>query len=269
MESRGIPDHTRSPTAGSGPSDRRRTIPLLVAAICACEVVLVFVNLAAGVVLDAVVLGAILSLQAVGPGRLDARAMVPLALVPLLRLLSLTMPLPGIPPIYWTGLVGAPLAIGGALAARAAGLGREELGLRMSPWLPQVAIAALGLPAGLAVWSIGRPTPLLEAGATPAETILVAFLLVVFVAVTEEFIFRGVVQAGLSIAYAQGAVLMGAILYGTLYLGSLSFGYAALMTLVGLVHGLLVRRTGSIVGVCASHAILVLGAFLAWPALLR
>lgn len=251
-----------------GPADRQGAIPLLVAAICACEVVLVFVNLALGVLLDAIVLGAILWLQAVSPGHLERRTMVPLALVPLLRILSLTMPLPGIPPVYWTGLVGAPLAIGAVLAARAAGLGRGDLGLKRSPWLPQVAIAALGLPAGLAAWLIGVPTPFVEDGATPAEIILVALLLVVFVAVTEEFIFRGVVQAGLSVAYARGAVLMGAVLYGTLYLASLSLGYAVFMTLIGLLFGLLADRTGSIVGVCASHAILVLGAFLAWPALL-
>jgi hypothetical protein len=124
MESRGTPDHTRSPKADSGPAARPSEIPLLVAAICASEVVLVFVNVAAGVVLDAVVLGMILTLQGMRSGR-ERRAMVPLALVPLLRILSLTMPLPGIPPVYWTGLIGAPLALGGVLAARAVGLGRE------------------------------------------------------------------------------------------------------------------------------------------------
>lgn len=267
MESRGRPNPARSANADSGLADRQGAIPLLVAAICACEVVLVFVNLALGVLLHAIVLGAILSLQAMRSGR-DGRAMVALALVPLLRLLSLTMPLPGIEPVYWIGLVGTPLSIGGFLAARAAGLGLDEVGLKRSPWLPQVAITALGVPAGLAAWYSRGPTPFVADGATPGEIILIACLLVVFVAVTEEFIFRGVVQAGLSGAYARGAVLMGAILYGALYLGSLSFGYAVSMTLIGLLYGLLVQRTGSIVGVCASHAILVLGAFLAWPTLL-
>jgi len=267
MASGNIADRAKLPRVDSSSTAHPSAFPLLIAAICASEVVLVFVNVAAGVVLDAVVLVAILSLQAMRPGR-DGRAMVTLALVPLLRILSLTMPVPGIPPVYWAGLIGAPLALGGMLAARAIGLGREELGLKRSPWLPQVAIAALGLPAGLAAWLIGRPGSLIEDGASPAEIVLVALLLVVFVALTEEFIFRGVVQSGLSVTYARGAVMMGAILYGAMYLGSLSLGYALFMTLIGLLYGLLVDRTGSIVGVCASHAILVLGAFLAWPALL-
>jgi membrane protease YdiL (CAAX protease family) len=39
------------------------------------------------------------------------------------------------------------------------------------------------------------------------------------------------------------------------------------MTLIGLAYGVVAQRTGSIVGVTASHALLVLGALLVWPAL--
>jgi hypothetical protein len=239
-----------------------------VAAICASEVVLVFVDLRVGVILHVVVLGAIFSLQASRSGDIEGRAMVPLALVPLLRILSLTMPAPGIPPIYWTLLVGAPLAIGGVVATRAAGLSRREVGLKWSAWPPQAAIAALGLPLGLAAWYLGRPPTFINEGATPAEIILVGLLLLLFVAVTEEFIFRGVLQAGLSLAHAESSILLGALLYGTMYLGSLSPRYAVVMALTGFVYGLAVHRTGSIAGVSASHAILVLGTFLVWPALL-
>ena len=261
-------DHARLATAIPGRTGRPGTSARLVAAICAAEVVLVFVHIGLGVLLHAIVLGAILYLQARRSRPVDRGTLVPLALVPLLRILSLTMPLPGLAPMFWTGLVGVPLAVGAVLAARTVGLGRVELGLRPTPWLPQVAIAALGLPAGFLAWLTGGPNGLVQEGATPLEIFVAALLLVLFVAFLEEFVFRGVIQAGLSRAFGHGAIALSTTMYGSMYLGSLSFEYAALMTAVGLLHGVLADRTGSIAGVVASHAILVLGAFFVWPTLL-
>jgi membrane protease YdiL (CAAX protease family) len=194
--------------------------------------------------------------------------MVSLTLVPLLRLLSLTTPLPGVPPVYWLALTGVPLVVGGILAARSSGLTRSTLGLRRSHAGTQLAIALLGLPAGLVLWLYVKPSSLILAGTSLADSLGIALVLALFVGVTEEFIFRGVIQAGLSIAYSNGAVVLSAIVYGSSYLGTLSFEYAASMTVIGLLYGLLVRWTGSIVGVSASHAILVVGVFVAWPALI-
>lgn len=261
-------DHARLAASIPARAGHAETSALLVASICAAEVVLVFVHIGVGFLLHAIVLGAILYLQAKRSRSVDRGTLVPLALVPLLRILSLTMPLPGLAPMFWTGLVGVPLAVGAVLAARTLGFGPAELGLRATPWRSQVAIAALGLPTGLLAWLSGGSNGLVRGDATPFEILVVALLLVMFVAFTEEFVFRGVVQAGLSNAFGNGAIVLGTILYGSMYLGSMSFAYAALMTAVGLLHGVLADRTGSIVGVVASHAILVLGAFFVWPTLL-
>jgi hypothetical protein len=110
---------------------------------------------------------------------------------------------------------------------------------------------------------------LIGTNAGPAELLMIAVILVVFVGITEEFIFRGVIQAGLRLVHPRSGVLLAGILYGTSYLGTLSFGYAAYMTVIGLVYGALVQRTGSIVGACASHALLTVGALLVWPGLAR
>lgn len=252
---------------GSDLIDREGLIPVLVAAIAASEVILVFLNLAIGVLLEAIVLGVIVWLQAVRADDRDGRAMVPLALVPVLRLLSLTMPLPGVPPAYWPALAGGPLAIAGIFAARSAGLSLATVGLRRSSWPGQVGVALLGLPFGLIVYGLAKPELPLGAGAE-AGPLLPALVVMVFIGVTEEWIFRGVIQGGLRLAYPRSGVVIVAILYGTSYLATLSFPYAVAMTAVGLGYGLIVERTGSIVGVSTSHAILAVGALLIWPALL-
>jgi membrane protease YdiL (CAAX protease family) len=266
MQSTSVPDRLPLSRA-SVQADAPSTVPLLVAAICASEVVLVFGHLVVGVLLEALILGLILTLQASRPRRADRRAMAPLALVPMLRLLSLTTPLPGLPSEYWLALAGAPLLAGGILAARGAGLNRSALGLQRTRWEPQVAIAVLGIPAGYVLWSFAQPAPMMGPDAQAGELFVAALFLVLFVGVAEEFIFRGVIQAGLSVTYARGAVLLGAIVYGATYLASLSFEYTLFMTLAGLAYGLLVQRTGSIIGVSVSHALLVLGALLVWPAI--
>jgi membrane protease YdiL (CAAX protease family) len=132
----------------------------------------------------------------------------------------------------------------------------------------QLAIALLGLPAGLVLWSYVEPASLIAEATSPGDAIGIALMLALFMGVTEEFIFRGVIQAGLAVAYGNWAVLLTAVVYGSSYLGTLSLEYAASMTVIGLLFGLIVRRTGSIVGASASHATMVVGAFLAWPALL-
>jgi membrane protease YdiL (CAAX protease family) len=250
-----VPDATSS----HGP------VPLVVAAIGASELVLVFMNLAIGVLLHAVVLAAILVRQAQVAGRSDRRSIVPLALVPLLRLLSLTMPLPGIPPMYWVALVGTPLAVAGGLAARASELTPADIGLTQRPWAPQLVIALCGIPAGIAIWRFADPASLVQ----PADGFLsMALLLVVFVAFVEEFIFRGVILAGLRTTYRGSAVLISAALYATTYFGSLSPSVVISMGAVGLLYGFMAERSGSIVGVAISHAFLVVGSFLVWPSVL-
>ncbi len=243
-------------------------IPVLVAAIGAAEIVLVFVHVGVGLLLEAIIVGTILVLRSARHDRLAGDAMVPLVLVPLLRILSLTGPLPGIAPIYWVAVVGAPLIVGGCLAARAARLTRRAVGLARTPIGPQLAIAALGIPAGLGAWATGASTSLIQRNAGLLELVLIAVVLGAFAGVTEEFVFRGVIQRGLTLMYPRSAVLLTAVLYGTSYLGSLSFGYATYMTLVGLGYGVAVQRTGSILGACASHAILIVGAFMMWPRLI-
>jgi len=256
----------RAESRATAAPDGSNVIPLLVAAVCGAEVVLVFVHLGVGVLLEAGLLAIILALQARSRWA-GIRAIVPIALVPLLRLLSLTTPLPGVPTVYWLVLAGVPLAVGGVLAARAAGLSLGALGVRRTSWIPQVSIALLGLPAGYVLWRLVGPLRLFDPGATPGDVVITVLLLVAFAGVVEEFIFRGVIQSALSRNYAGRAVLLAGILYGSTYLGSLSFEYAAFMSLMGMAYGFFAHRTGSILGVAASHALLVVGATLLYPAL--
>ena len=243
-----------------------RLIPFVIAGICAAELVLQFVHVGVGAFLHAMALVCVLILQGHAGNLTNRRALAPLALIPLLRLLSLTAPLPGVPVPYWPAIIGVPLLVAGALAARSAGLGRRQIGLVGEAPFATVRIGLLGIPLGVGAWLCGPEIPWFAGAGDPFERGLIAVTLVVFVAFGEEFLFRGVIQGGLRLAYAAGSVPLMAILYGVVYLGSGSIGYTLYMTAVGALNGLIVARTGSILGVTISHTLLILIAFVIGPA---
>jgi membrane protease YdiL (CAAX protease family) len=160
-----------------------------------------------------------------------------------------------------------PLVVASVLAARSAGLTRAAVGLGAGVSPVQLAIVALGIPLGFVPWLVA-PSFLWAAPGTPLVQVAVAAVLLgVFVGVIEEAVFRGVIQAGLTITYARGAVPLTAILYGAVYLGSFSIVTAVWMTFVGCLYGVIVQQSRSIVGTAVSHALLVASGLVVFPAI--
>lgn len=173
-------------------------VPIYVCAIGAMELVTLFFGALPGLCGDCLLLFTLLNhyLLADPSSSVDgdarswpACALLVLALAPLLRILSLVMPLQEIPPIYWYAFIGAPLLVAALLTARHLGLSFASLGFSSPRWSPQIAIAASGLPLGLIVFFLVRPEPL-----TPSfqwrELAIGTVMLTIFVGFTEEFLFR-------------------------------------------------------------------------------
>lgn len=239
----------------------------MVAALCSAEMVLVFVDVATGTVLHGAALATLVALQAQRARHVEGRALAVLILVPLLRLLSLTTPVPALQPVYWLVLAGVPLATAAIIAARALDLSRVALGLGRTRWLIQLGVALTGVPAGIGWWLWADPRPL-GVGAGPDELLLFGLVVALGIGVLEEFVFRGVIQAGLSRAYPDGGVALTAALFGVMYLGTLSVATVVTMSVIGLAYGIIARVTHSIVGVAISHSLVVVGGLLVWPRLL-
>lgn len=188
-----------------------------------------------------------------------------LALVPLLRVLSVTMPVPELRQPYWYALDGFPLLVAVATVARAAGISRSTIGLgRPACWAYQALIALTGIPLGVAAYLILRP-PWEGARAGWPELLLYGAMLLVFSGFTEEIVFRGMVQRALQEAFGTVAILWSSAAFAIMYIGSLSAAFVLFIGCVGLFFGWLTRRTGSILGVGVAHGGLSVGMFLVWP----
>jgi CAAX protease family protein len=216
------------------------------------EAILVLVNVTVGILLQAAILVAVVSHNSFARPPRDPQLPV-LGLVPLIRLLSIAMPIPDAAPITAYVLVGAPALLGVVLSARAIGVSRSELGLgRPTSVLESAMIASIGLPLGLVARSIGGPSPLAVGDVNP---LLFVAVLLPFVVLLEELVFRGLLQRVATTRSRLLGILAPNVLYAAMYFGSGSAVAVLFMALTGALFGWFVARSGSLWGVLGAHLI--------------
>jgi uncharacterized protein len=234
-----------------------------VLALAGAELLFVERHVLAGLVLDAGLVLVLANLAAAG----EAQLFGVLALVPLARLLSFTMPFGDVPRLYWPALVGAPLLPALALAARGYGFSLSSLGLRRGGLAAQLAIAATGVPLGIAGYAILRPPPVV-ARLDWSHLLFGSLTLLVFAAFVEELLFRGLLQRGAVGTFGAVGVVFVNVLFAVTAIGSLSAGYAVFAGLEGGWFSVAVSRSRCLWGVIGAHALAAVGLVLVWPAVL-
>jgi uncharacterized protein len=268
----------RADVAPARISAARLSLPLYAAVAAGAEAVVAYVDVTLGLVFEGVLLCALLLHYVTAIHRLPrdpfARspaerlldALPALALLPLLRILSLSVPVEGASVITWNAMVGAPLLLAAVLTMRALELPRHEVGLGLVSWPGQLQIALAGIPLGLSAYVILRPD---EAAAVGSAGWVAGFpVLIVFAGLALELVFRGLIQSCLADVFGRSAIVLSSVLFAATFLGSDSAGYALFMGLVGGVFGWSFQRTGSIVGISLAHGLLYVGLLLVWPAIL-
>lgn len=187
-----------------------------------------------------------------------------LALAPLLRVLSLTVPLKDLPQLWWYTATGLPLLIAVALTARLLALSPAQLGLQSASWRAQAPIALSGVPLGFAAFLVEHPKSLVPSG-DRRDLVIVCAALIVFVGFTEELLFRGLVQRAATELFGRTGLLWTNALFAVMYIGSPSLRHLLLLAIVGCFFSWCVERTGSIWGVALAHGLFATGLILVYP----
>jgi uncharacterized protein len=187
-----------------------------------------------------------------------------LCIAPLIRILSLALPLSRLPQISWYALVSVPLFLACWLLVRDLGYGRRQLGLRVGNLVQQLLIALIGVVLGVAEYFILRPQPLISA-LTWQQLLLPALILLVCTGFSEELIFRGVMQHAASEAIGKWAVIYVAAIFAVLHIGYRSVVDVLFVFAVGLLFGWIVNHTQSLLGVTLAHGITNILLFLVMP----
>ena len=217
-----------------------------------------------GLLLYTVLLAALLAYAVFAPRGPLQRLPLALVVAPLIRLLSVSLPLSRFPFVYWYLVIGTPLFLAGFVAVRVAGLSRVKIGLTVPTWRPQVWVSLSGIGIGCLEYLILRPTPLIAAP-TLEQLWLPALILLVFTGFLEEFLFRGLMQRAATESLGQAGIVYVAVLFAALHVGYHSALDVAFVLGVGLYFGGVVARTGSIVGVTIAHGLANIGLFLIFP----
>jgi membrane protease YdiL (CAAX protease family) len=190
-----------------------------------------------------------------------------IALVPLMRVLSLTLPLPTVAPIYWLAFSAPPALLGVLASARLASLDVQEMSLtrfgvdRVSGLLV-VASALVGLGLGLLV-----PSPFAWDVHSPLATALTAAALIGAAAIPEELVYRGVLQPLLSDLLGRAGIVVGAGVFAATYAGSGSLPFMGGMAAVGLAYGWNTQRCASVWPALAGHTVLLMAQIIVAPLL--
>ena len=236
--------------------------------IALAEFITTYINPLAGVAIHVLLLVCFLSAAGLLKDQPRANLYLVLALAPLIRIVSLSMPLGRLPQAYWYVLVAVPVFASAVAVARRARLSLAELGLRLparSSIPLEISVVALGPLFGVVEWQILHSKPI-----THGSSLILAagagLILLVFTGFFEEFVFRGLFQrvAGRLLGPAAGLVCT-ATVFVILHIGWRSVYDMVFVLAIALYFGYVVLRSGSILGVSISHGAINVVLFIVLP----
>jgi membrane protease YdiL (CAAX protease family) len=234
-------------------------------ALTVAELLTALIEPRVGLVLHGAVLMTLLLHTALTWGHPNHRFLLSLTFAPLIRLLSLSMPLSGFPLIYWYFIVSVPLFAAAVIALRTLGFSRVGIGLNLKALPLQVLVALTGMSLGYIEYRILQPAPLTR-NLGWEETWLPALILLVCTGFAEELIFRGMMQeAATQVCGPVWGVLYVAALFAVLHVGYQSLPDVLFVFNVALFFGLAKTVTGSILGVSLAHGMTNILLFLTMP----
>jgi len=192
-----------------------------------------------------------------------------LSLVPLIRIISLSMPLAavGIPQLWWYPIIYAPLLVAALRVMHLLGYTWAEIGFKVKGISLQFAIAMTGFGLGLAEFFILTDEARVTGAILGKTPLLAGFLLMVTTGFVEEVIFRGVLQRSAVPIFGVWGMVYASLLFAIVHWihGSvldILFVFVAAMYLAWAVN-----KTGSLLGVTLAHGIANIVLFLVAPAL--
>jgi uncharacterized protein len=239
-------------------------VPLLyLAAITIAEAATLW-NMYLGIVLHSIVLVVLIFHGAATRQTPRRRLLLALTLAPLIRILSVSLPLASLSLTYWYMSIGSLLFIAAFLVARITGMKANRLGFVVKSWWTELAISLIGIALGFTEFFILNPKPLIER-LDWSTFFIPAFSLLIFTGVLEELIFRGIIQDAANVTMGRFGLVFSATLFAMLHMGYRSVIDVFFVFMVGLIFGVIVSRTHSIVGVSLAHGLTNIGLYMIFP----
>lgn len=234
--------------------------------IAAAEVVTMFLHPLWGIIGHAVIMAVVITHSAHTEDRSRQRLILSLALVPLIRIidLSLSLYLVTLPVAARFSIIYLPLMVASVVLVRTLGYSWSEVGLNLKSLPTQIGVAFSGVFLGWVEYLILKPEAMI-AQLNWLAALPLALILLAFTGFVEEFAFRGVLQRsavgvfnGLGIVYVSS-------LFALLHIGFHSVLDVLFVFGVAMYFGWVVKKTGSLLGVSLAHGLTNVVLFLVYP----
>jgi membrane protease YdiL (CAAX protease family) len=194
-----------------------------------------------------------------------------LTLVPLIRILSLVMPLSNFPRIQWFIIIGVAVYLAFLVLVIQQKINIKECGLQLptKKHIPlEIGIILLGIPLGFAEYYILRPAPFIDSFSI-GNIIVAVMILFIATGLMEEVIFRGLLQKkSADILGIWPGILFITLIFAVLHIGNLSLLDVLLVFSIGGLYAVVVKTTKTVIGVSISHTLVNVFLFIICPLIL-
>ncbi len=236
-------------------------------AISLAEVITVTIGPVWGIVCHITLLVALLMHSALAGRQASQELLLSLALVPLIRVLSLSMPLADIPQIWWYPIIYLPLLVAAFQVMHLLGYSLRQIGFNFRQILIQLALALTGFVFGFIEYLILTEEAEIAGPILQEAWLLSAFLLLVTTGFVEELIFRGVLQRSATQMFGWWGIVYVSLIFAVVHLIHNSLLDIGFVFVIAMFFGWAVKKTGSLLGVTLSHGIANIVLFLIAPLL--
>ena len=243
-------------------------------AIIAAEVFTVVSQPVLGIACHFVILLAVVIDSALIGKYYHGRLILSLSLVPLVRIISLSMPLADIPQLWWYPIIYIPLLTAAIVLARILEYKPRDIGFSFGNNLGlipvQLLIGLMGIGLGIVEYLILASEPLVV-DPTWQNAWLPALVLLLSTGFVEEFIFRGVMQRAAVEAFGGWGIVYISLLFAALHIGwieaanPLSWVDIIFVFVIVLFFGWVVKKTRSLLGVTLCHGLTNIMLFIVAP----
>jgi uncharacterized protein len=179
-----------------------------------------------------------------------------LMLLPVLRLVNLSMPIFFKTTLYTFIFIYSPLAVSLAAIIINQRNSFEEIGITKKHFLTYMILSVpLGFLLGLGEYLVIRPGHMIP-DLTFGNLLMLTIVMVFFVGLVEELIFRSILQVRLEQALGvQKALIITSLLFGFMHSGYGTYNEMLYTCFVGLIIGILFHKTKSLPFITVLHGL--------------
>jgi len=213
-----------------------------------------YLNVPTGLGIHAIILFILFLHSSLAPNEKLKRLLNSMMILPLLRIIGLSMPIVKIPQLYWFIIIAIPLFAASYTLMKIQGLGIKDVGLTLKRPISQFLIALTGIPLGYIEFKILHPNALIPEASL--QYLLLGSMVLIGTGFAEEIFFRGLLQRNSEdLLGAFPGLLYTAILFSIFHIGWKSVHDLIFVFLVAIFYGYSYHKTRSIIGVTLSHGL--------------